>query len=42
MAMGEDVDLSNLKSELNESHEMWKLEMDQRQSQANALSLIHI
>ncbi|OAY57530.1 uncharacterized protein LOC110609313 [Manihot esculenta] len=37
MAMGEDVDLSNLKSELNESHEMWKLEMDQRQSQANAL-----
>ncbi|OAY60855.1 putative leucine-rich repeat-containing protein DDB_G0290503 isoform X2 [Manihot esculenta] len=37
MATGEDVDLSSLKSQLNETHEMWKLEMERRQSQVDAL-----
>ncbi|KDP46723.1 hypothetical protein JCGZ_06511 [Jatropha curcas] len=37
MATGEDVDLSNLKSQLSETHEMWKLEMERRQSQVDIL-----
>ncbi|KAJ9172685.1 hypothetical protein P3X46_015898 [Hevea brasiliensis] len=37
MATGEDVDLSSLKSQLNETQEMWKLEMERRQSQVDAL-----
>ncbi|KAF2290860.1 hypothetical protein GH714_015858 [Hevea brasiliensis] len=37
MAAGEDVDMSNLKSQLNETHELWKLEMERGQSQVDAL-----
>ncbi|XP_002530745.2 uncharacterized protein LOC8267106 isoform X1 [Ricinus communis] len=37
MAAGEDVDLSNLKSQLNDTHEIWKQEMERRQSQVDVL-----
>ncbi|EXC35372.1 hypothetical protein L484_026697 [Morus notabilis] len=37
MAAGEDVDLSTLKSQLCQTHEIWKQEMEQRQSQVDVL-----
>ncbi|XP_065853293.1 uncharacterized protein [Euphorbia lathyris] len=37
MASGEDVDLSNLKSQLNETHEVWKQEMGRHQLQVDVL-----
>lgn len=37
MAEGEDVDLSTLKSQLSQTHELWKHEMEQRQSQVDVL-----
>ncbi|CAN6563313.1 unnamed protein product [Malus baccata var. baccata] len=37
MAAEEDVDLSNLKSQLGQTHEPWKQEIEQRQSQVDVL-----
>lgn len=37
MAAGEEFDLSTLKSQLSQTHEMWKLEMEQRQSHVDGL-----
>ncbi|XP_061999469.1 uncharacterized protein LOC133716828 [Rosa rugosa] len=37
MAAGEEFNLSTLKSQLSQTHEMWKLEMDQRQSHVDVL-----
>ncbi|WCJ32600.1 hypothetical protein M5689_014014 [Euphorbia peplus] len=37
MAAGEDVDLSNMKSQLNETHEVWKQEMGRHQLQVDVL-----
>ncbi|KAH7519936.1 hypothetical protein FEM48_Zijuj08G0090300 [Ziziphus jujuba var. spinosa] len=37
MAAEEDVDLSTLKSQIGQTHEMWKQEMERRQSQVDVL-----
>lgn len=37
MAAGEDVDLSTLKTQLCQTHDIWKQEMEQRQSQVDVL-----
>ncbi|OMO57064.1 hypothetical protein CCACVL1_26046 [Corchorus capsularis] len=37
MAAADDLDLSTLQSQLSETHEMWKQEMEKRQGQVDAL-----
>ena len=37
MAIEDDFDLSALQSQLSESHETWKQEMEKRQSQVDVL-----